>query len=72
MKRYFDLHVFYSRKDGFSVPVEIDSDNVYSEDEVIKYAVDNNLVDSEDSNHVDYVNEIELDEYNDMKGIPNE
>ena len=68
-KFYYDLHVFYSRKDGFSVPVMIESEEVLSEDEVIKYAVDNNIIDGEDANQVDSVVEIPEFEYNQMKGI---
>lgn len=70
MKRYYDLHVFYSRKDGFSVPVEIETDEeMLTDEEVIEFAEKNGLIDDSDSNQVDYVGEIELNEYNDMKGI---
>jgi len=70
MKRYYDLHVFYSRTDGFSVPVEIETDEeMLTDEEVIEFAEKNGLIDDSDSNQVDYVGEIELNEYNDMKGI---
>ncbi|MEN6291074.1 MAG: hypothetical protein ABFD07_03515 [Methanobacterium sp.] len=75
MKKYFDVHVFYSRKDGFSIPVEMDIDengedsHGYFEDDVIEFAVNNKLLDLEDSEHVDSVDEIEFDEYKQMKGI---
>lgn len=69
MKKYFDLHVFYSRKNGFSVPVEIETEDELLEDEVIEYATNNNLIDEEDANQVDSVVEIDEKEYNDMKGI---
>jgi len=70
MKRYYDLHVFYSRKDGFSVPVEIETDEeMLTDEEVIEFAEKNGLIDDSDSNQFDYVGEIELNEYNDMKGI---
>lgn len=69
MKKYFDLHVFYSRKNGFSVPVEIETEDELLEDEVIEYATKNNLIDEDDANQVDSVVEISEKEYNDMKGI---
>lgn len=65
---YYDLHVFYSRNDGFSVPVEMDvkpSDNILDED-VIRFAVKNELIDSEDAKHVDYVEEIDESEFNEL------
>lgn len=68
-KFYYDLHVFYSRKDGFSIPIAIESEEVMLDEEVIKYAVDNNLIDDEDSGQVDSVVEIPEFEYNQMKGI---
>ena len=68
MKKYFDVHVFYSRKDGFSVPVVIETENDLDDEEVIMFAVDNDLISDEDSGQVDYVIEIEEDDYNDIKG----
>lgn len=64
--RYFSLHVFYSRNDGFSVPVSIDikaEDGSYSDEEIISHAVINGILDSEDANHVDLVDEIDEEEY---------
>jgi hypothetical protein len=68
-KFYYDLHVFYSRKDGFSVPIVIEGEESHLEEEVIKYAVDNDLISDEDSGQVDSVVEIDEFEYNQMKGI---
>ena len=68
-KFYYDLHVFYSRKDGFSVPVMIESEEELLEEEVIAYAVKNDLICDEDSGQVDSVVAIEEFEYNQMKGI---
>lgn len=68
-KFYYDLHIFYSRKDGFSVPIVIEGEESHLEEEVIKYAVDNDLISDEDSGQVDSVVEIDEFEYNQMKGI---
>jgi len=65
MKTYYDVHVFYSRDDGFSVPVA--TDEPMSDEEVINVALENEDLDSEDAKHVDYVEEIDEDDYNDMK-----
>ena len=69
--QYFDVHVFYSRKDGFSVPVAIpnrNEDQSYDDDEMIELAVAQGVLDAEDANHVDSVDEITEQEYNQMKG----
>ena len=69
MKKYYDLHVFHSRKESFSVPLEIESDVELSETDVIDFAVNKDHIDLDDAEHVDYVNEIEEADYNLMKGI---
>lgn len=65
MKKYYDVHVFYSRKDGFSIGVEIEllKNRELSDEEILQYCIDNNLLDSEDANYVDYIEEIDLEEY---------
>lgn len=69
MKKYYDVHVFYSRKNGFSVPVEIETDEDFlDEDEVIEIALNRGLIESEDSMQVDYVMELDENEYKNMKG----
>ncbi len=65
---YFDLHVFYSRKSGFSVPVKIQAESKPTEEQVIENALMNDLIDSEDANHVDYVDDIDSGTYNEMGG----
>lgn len=65
-KFYYDLHVFYSRNNGFSKPLMIESEEELTEDEVIDYALKNNIIDSEDANQVDYVLTIDENEYNQM------
>lgn len=65
---YYDVHVFITRHDGYSIPVKITSDKILTDDDVIKYCVENDLFSEQgDENHVDYVTEIDKDEYNDMK-----
>jgi hypothetical protein len=70
MAQYFDVHVFHSRKDGFSVPVAIQDrseDDSFDDDDIIEQAVELGLLDAEDANYVDTVDEITSEEYNDMK-----
>lgn len=72
MAQYFDLHVFYSRNDGYSVPMVIEENNPeqsYNDDDIIEYAVSHGVLDAQDSNYVDTVDEISEKEYNDMKGV---
>ena len=72
MAQYFDIHVFHSRKDGFSVPMAIldrNEDDSFDEDEIIEMAVRHKVLDAEDANYVDSVDDITEKEYNDMKGI---
>jgi hypothetical protein len=62
--RFYDVHVFFSRQDGYSVGVKIESVKPLSEDQVIEFAADNSLfTDDGDQNHVDYVEEIAENEY---------
>lgn len=63
-KFFYDVHVFFSRQDGYSIGVEIESTRPLSEDQIIEFAADNNLfTDDGDQNHVDYVEEISEAEY---------
>jgi hypothetical protein len=63
-KRFYDVHVFYSRSDGYTIGVEIESVNPLSEDQILEFAADNGLfTDDGDQNHVDYVVEISESEY---------
>lgn len=74
-KRYFDIHVnFGGRSNGYSLPIEIDvnTDTISDwdcEDEIANEAVRQGRLDTDDRNFVDSVFEIELKEYNQMKGI---
>jgi hypothetical protein len=65
--RFYDVHVFYSRQDGYSIPVKIETSESLTDDEVIEFAEENSLfTDGGDGNHVDYVTEITEEEYNDL------
>lgn len=62
--RFYDAHVFFSRQDGYSIGVKIESVKPLSEEQVIEFAADNLLfTDDGDQNHVDYVEEIAENEY---------
>ena len=71
MKKYFDVHVFFSRNNGYSIPVEMESSfDVVDDEDVINHAVENELfTESGDESQVDYVQEIDESEYLDMKGV---
>ena len=68
-KRYFDVHVFYSRKDGASYFFETTLPDDYNEEDVISDAVNKKIIDVEDMGYVDYVNEVTEEEYKQAKGI---
>jgi uncharacterized protein YneR len=59
---YYDVHVFFSRTDGYSIPVK--TDQAMDDDDVIQFAADNDLyTDDGDQCHVDYVQEINEETY---------
>lgn len=63
--RFYDVHVFFSRQDGYSVGVKIESSNPLTEEQILEFAADNLLfTDDGDQNHVDYVEEITEAEFN--------
>lgn len=65
---YYDVHVFFARNKGYSIPVKIISKKILTTDEVIEYCVEHKLFsENGDQNNVDYVAEIEKSEYNNMK-----
>ncbi len=75
MKKFFDVHIFHSRKNGFSVPVVMDDQlddtidiNDIPDEQVIQKAVDNDQIDTEDSDAVDYVEEIDEEDFIAMGG----
>lgn len=60
---YFDLHVFYSRTNGHSVFVKMEFQDTPTEEQVIKFAIENDYIDKEDWLYVDYVAEITYSHY---------
>lgn len=68
--RYYEVHVFYSREDGYSFGVKIESIHPLEEDQIIQYAVDNELfTETGDEILVDYTEEIDEQTYNILKNI---
>ena len=62
--KYYDVHVFLNRKDGFSVYVEINHDTIEEKEEsIIQYCVDKGLITTEEANMVSYVEEVSKDVY---------
>jgi hypothetical protein len=62
--RFYDVHVFFSRQDGYSIGVKIESVKPLSEDQIIEFAADSDMfTDYGDENYVDYVEEIAEREY---------
>lgn len=71
MTRYYDVHCFFDRTDGYSIPVKINSDLELTEEEIIQHCIDNDLfTENADANYVDRITEIDLEDYQDMKGTP--
>ena len=61
-KYYYDVHVFYSRTNGYSVPMK--TDRPMDEDEIIELAsITGLLTEDGDANQVDYVEKIDLQTY---------
>lgn len=69
--KFYDVHVFFRRDEGYSIPVKIETDAEFlTDEEVIAHAVEKKMFSEEgDENYVDTVDEITEKEYNDMKGI---
>ena len=62
--RFYDVHVFLSRYDGYSVGVKVESVEPLTEDQIIQYTADRDLFTEDgDQNHVDYVEEISEVQY---------
>jgi hypothetical protein len=63
--RFYDVHVFFSRNDGYTIGVKIESVNPLTEDQIIEFTADSGLfTDDSDQNHVDSVDKIDEAEYN--------
>lgn len=73
---YYDVHCFFNRGSGYSIPVKIETTNPYihhelSDEQVIQYCITNNLFsEAGDENYVDDITQIDLEEYQDLKGEP--
>jgi len=67
--RFYDVHVFFSRQDGYSVGVKIESAKPLNEDQIIEFTADSELFTEDgDQNHVDYIEEIDEQTYYFLKG----
>jgi len=67
--KYFDVHVFYSRSNGYSVPIKINTSEIDEDDDtIINYAIARDKLEPDDADQVDYVEEIEYDDYIAMGG----
>jgi len=63
--RFYDVHIFFARNDGYTIGVKVESAKPLTEDQIIEYAADSGLFTEDgDQNHVDYVVEISESEYN--------
>jgi hypothetical protein len=62
--RFYSVHVFFSRDDGYSVGVKIESVNPLSDEQILEFAADEGLfTDDGDQNHVDTIDEIDESVY---------
>lgn len=62
--RFYDVHVFFARNDGYTIGVKVESAKPLTEDQIIEYAADSGLFTEDgDQNYVDYVVEISESEY---------
>lgn len=68
--KFYDVHVFFNRKNGYSIPVKIETEqSELSDDDVIQYCVNNDLFsENGDESYVDYATEIDENEYRHMNG----
>jgi len=61
---YFDVHIHIDRN-GYSIPIKILSKEKPSDNDVIKYCLDNDLFnDKKDKDYIDYITELDFIEYN--------
>lgn len=64
MTKFYDVHVFFSRKDGYSVFIQIETEDEFVRDEdVIEEAIKQGKLDECDANQIDYVSEIEEEDF---------
>ena len=68
MKYYYEIHIFHSHDNEIVVPLKIISHKQLNVNEVIKYALDDNLIVSDDVDAIVSIELITEKEYNDMTG----
>lgn len=61
--RYFDLHVRYSEKSGFSVFLNVENLEMWRKEDISKIAIDRTMIDISDIEFIDYVIEITANDY---------
>lgn len=66
--KYYELHVFYNRQEGYSIFIKVDDEN-YTEEALLNIAMGRGLLTPEDTDHVDYIEEISEHEYNDYVNV---
>ena len=67
--KYFDVHVFYSRSNGYSVPIKINTSEVDEDDDaIIEFAIASDKLEPDDADSVSYVQEVEYEDYVGMGG----
>lgn len=70
--KYFDLHVNFDADGGYSIPVDMPQSEIKGNDlqaNVTNYALERGLfVEDGDEHFVDYVSEIDFEDFLDMKG----
>lgn len=67
---YYEIHVFFSRNDGYSVPISINAKDIenFDDDSIINFAITFDKLNNDDAIMVDRVEEIDYDEYIAMGG----
>ena len=67
---YYEIHVFFSRNDGYSVPIRISTKDLeeFDDDSIINFAITFDYLNNDDAIMVDRVEEIDYDEYISMGG----
>ncbi len=67
MTTYYEVHVFHSRNEGFSIPVKSEQGEL-DDDSVIQLAVKNEQLDYEDAKSVDCVESIDEETFLSLGG----
>ena len=68
---YYEVHVKYNSKNGFSVFYKDNSMNEPNSDDIASHACNKGLIEPDDLGYVDYTAKIQKSEYDEaMKGKP--